>query len=43
MRLWLSTPEDEGGWALPMPDSKEKKRGGIQVDNMPPHAPLDAE
>ncbi|KAF2433770.1 Clavaminate synthase-like protein [Tothia fuscella] len=43
MRLWLATPEDEGGWALPMPDSKSKKRGGIQVDNTAPRAPLDAE
>jgi hypothetical protein len=43
LRLWLSTPEGEGGWALPMPDSQEKKRGGIQVDNTAPRAPLDAE
>jgi len=43
MRLWLSTPETEGGWALPMPDSREKKRGGVQVDDTPPRAPLDAE
>ncbi|KAF7557060.1 hypothetical protein G7046_g6122 [Stylonectria norvegica] len=43
LRLWLSTPESEGGWALPMPDSKEKKRGGIQVNNTAPRAPLDAE
>jgi len=43
MRLWLATPEDEGGWRLPFSDSKEKKRGGIQVDETPPVAPLDAE
>jgi len=43
MRLWLATPEDEGGWKLPFHDSKEKKRGGIQVNNTPPVAPLDAE
>lgn len=43
MRLWLSTPEDEGGWKLPYHDSKEKKRGGIQVDDTPPVAPEDAE
>ncbi|ORY12699.1 taurine catabolism dioxygenase TauD [Clohesyomyces aquaticus] len=43
MRLWLSTPEDEGGWKLPFEDSKEKKRGGIQVDDTPPVAPEDAE
>jgi hypothetical protein len=42
-RLWLATPEGEGGWALPMPDSAEKKRGGIQVNNTSPRAPLDAE
>jgi hypothetical protein len=43
MRLWLATPEDEGGWKLPFHDSKEKKRGGIQVDDTPPVCPLDAE
>ncbi|OCK81486.1 Clavaminate synthase-like protein [Lepidopterella palustris CBS 459.81] len=43
MRLWLSTPEDEGGWRLPFHDSKEKKRGGIQVDDTAPIAPEDAE
>jgi hypothetical protein len=43
LRLWLSTPEAEGGWKLPMPDSKEKKRGGIQVDDTPPRLVLDAE
>ncbi|KAL1840798.1 hypothetical protein VTK73DRAFT_3664 [Phialemonium thermophilum] len=43
LRLWLATPETEGGWALPFHDSKEKKRGGIQVNNNPPRAPLDAE
>ncbi|KIW02817.1 uncharacterized protein PV09_05875 [Verruconis gallopava] len=43
LRLWLSTPEDEGGWSLPMPDAKEKKRGGIQVNDTAPRAPLDAE
>ncbi|KAL2022384.1 hypothetical protein VTK56DRAFT_5451 [Thermocarpiscus australiensis] len=43
LRLWLATPEGEGGWALPMPDSHEKKRGGVQVDDTPPKAPLDAE
>lgn len=43
LRLWLSTPEGEGGWALPMPDSKERKRGGVQVDDTAPRAPLDAE
>ncbi|EDU49291.1 taurine catabolism dioxygenase TauD [Pyrenophora tritici-repentis] len=43
MRLWLSTPEDEGGWKLPFHDSREKKRGGIQVDDTAPVAPEDAE
>ena len=43
MRLWLATPEGEGGWKLPFHDSAEKKRGGIQVDDTPPVAPLDAE
>ncbi len=43
MRLWLSVPDSEGGWKLPMPDSDEKKRGGIQVDDQAPVAPLDAE
>ncbi|KAJ5195314.1 uncharacterized protein N7498_008752 [Penicillium cinerascens] len=43
MRLWLATPEHEGGWKLPFWDSNEKKRGGIQVDDQPPVAPLDAE
>ena len=43
MRLWLATPEDEGGWRLPFPDSKEKKRGGIQVDDTPPVARIDAD
>ncbi|TVY94501.1 Taurine hydroxylase-like protein [Lachnellula willkommii] len=43
MRLWLATPESEGGWKLPFHDSAEKKRGGIQVNDQPPVAPLDAE
>ncbi|XP_037033187.1 taurine hydroxylase-like protein SAT17 [Bradysia coprophila] len=43
MRLWLSTPEMEGGWKLPFHDSNAKKRRGIQVDDRPPYAPLDAE
>jgi hypothetical protein len=42
-RLWLSTPENEGGWRLPFDDSDEKKRGGIQVNDTAPVAPLDAE
>ncbi|KAH8766962.1 hypothetical protein BGZ57DRAFT_900228 [Hyaloscypha finlandica] len=43
MRLWLATPESEGGWKLPFHDSTQKKRGGIQVNNQPPVCPLNAE
>ncbi|MCJ1327306.1 hypothetical protein MMC10_003974 [Thelotrema lepadinum] len=43
MRLWLATPEGEGGWRLPFHDSGERKRGGVQVDDVAPVAPLDAE
>ncbi|KAK5103733.1 hypothetical protein LTS08_003152 [Lithohypha guttulata] len=43
MRLWLSTPQSEGGWRLPFWDADEKKRGGVQVDNVPPVARLDAD
>lgn len=43
MRLWLATPESEGGWKLPFHDSEEKKRGGVQVDDMAPVAHLEAE
>jgi hypothetical protein len=43
MRLWLATPEDEGGWRLPYEDCAHKKRGGVQVDDVPPQCPLDAE
>lgn len=43
MRLWLATPEGEGGWCTPFPDSGERKRGGIQVDGVGPVARLDAE
>lgn len=43
MRLWLSVPLEEGGWKLPYPDARSKKRGGIQVDDRAPVCPLDAE
>ncbi|KAK5125152.1 hypothetical protein LTR85_000828 [Meristemomyces frigidus] len=43
MRLWLSTPESEGGWRLPFADSDHKKRSGVQVNDTPPRALLDAE
>lgn len=42
MRLWLSTPTAEGGWRLPFADREEKRRGGIQVDEVPAAAELDA-
>lgn len=43
MRLWLATPEQEGGWSLPFHDSEERKRGGIQVGDVGPIAHMDAE
>lgn len=43
MRLWLATPEAEGGWKLAQPDSQRKKRGGVQVNDNAPTCPLDAE
>lgn len=43
MRLWLSTPESEGGIPLPLPDSGEILRGGIQVGTQPHTSPLDGE
>ncbi|KAJ1325059.1 TauD/TfdA family dioxygenase [Microdochium nivale] len=43
MRLWLAVPQGEGGWRLPFWDADEKKRGGIQVDDTPPVARLDAD
>ena len=43
MRLWMALPEQEGGWKLPYKDSKQKKRGGVQVDDQPPSCPLAAE
>jgi Taurine catabolism dioxygenase TauD, TfdA family len=42
MRLWLATPIAEGGWKLPFGDRGEKKRGGIQIDEVAPIAELDA-
>jgi hypothetical protein len=41
--LWLATPESEGGWKLPFSDADHKKRGGVQLNDTPPRAPLDAE
>jgi hypothetical protein len=42
-RLWLATPEEEGGWRLPFADSAYKKRGGVQVNQTPETYPLEAE
>ena len=43
MRLWLAVPENEGGWRTVLEDSGEKRRGGIQVDDVAPVCPIDAE
>jgi len=43
LRLWLATPEAEGGWKRPYPDSAHPKRGGIQVNDQVETCPLDAE
>ncbi|WOO84275.1 Taurine hydroxylase-like protein SAT17 [Vanrija pseudolonga] len=43
LRLWLATPESEGGWKRPFPDSAHIRRGGIQVNSQPHTCPLDAE
>lgn len=43
LRLWLATPECEGGWKRPYPDSAHYKRGGIQVNDQVETCPLDAE
>lgn len=43
LRLWLATPESEGGWQRPFVDSNHPKRGGIQVDDQAETCPLDAE
>lgn len=43
LRLWLSTPESQGGWVTPYPDSDHPRRGGIQVNDQEPTCPLDAE
>jgi Taurine catabolism dioxygenase TauD, TfdA family len=42
-RLWLATPEEDGGWQLPFADSAYIKRGGVQVDLTPETYPLEAE
>ncbi|KAM0756490.1 Clavaminate synthase-like protein [Meredithblackwellia eburnea MCA 4105] len=43
LRLWLSVPVSEGGWARPFPFDDRKKRGGIQVGNQRETCPLDGE
>jgi hypothetical protein len=42
-RLWLATPEKEGGWVLPFADSAYEKRGGVQVNDTPESYPMEAE
>ncbi|KAI5449108.1 hypothetical protein NCC49_005334 [Naganishia albida] len=43
LRLWLATPESQGGWKRPFPDSAYTKRGGIQVNDQAETCPLDGE
>jgi hypothetical protein len=43
MRLWLAVPETEGGWKTPFHDSKQRQRGGIQVNDQEATCPTDAE
>jgi hypothetical protein len=43
LRLWLSTPESEGGWKLPYHDSDWRRRGGVQVDDRPHKVVLHAD
>lgn len=43
MRLWLATPDQEGGWEIPFADSGWVKRGGIVVEGVPERAILQAE
>lgn len=31
LRLWIATPESEGGWKLPFRDSADARRGGVQI------------
>ncbi|OBT63528.1 hypothetical protein VE03_07050 [Pseudogymnoascus sp. 23342-1-I1] len=42
-RLWIATPEEEGGWKLPFADSAYCKRGGVQVNDAPESYPMEAE
>ena len=43
MRIWMATPESEGGWTLPFPDRDHPRRGGVQVDERKVVAVLEAE
>lgn len=43
LRLWVATPEGEGGWKLPFWDSKRERRGGVQVEGKDGVVVLDAE
>lgn len=43
LRLWLATPEIQGGWKRPFKDSAHEKRGGIQVNGQEETCPLEAE
>lgn len=43
LRLWVATPEGEGGWRLPFWDSNSERRGGVQVEGKDGVVVLDAE
>lgn len=43
MRIWMATPEGEGGWRLPFWDRDCGRRGGVQVDEREAVVVLDAE
>lgn len=43
MRIWMATPEGQGGWKLPFPDRDHSRRGGVQVDEREVVAVLEAE
>lgn len=43
LRLWIATPESEGGWKLPFRDSADARRGGVQIGGQSSVVVLDAE
>ncbi|MCJ1261478.1 hypothetical protein MMC22_001342 [Lobaria immixta] len=43
LRLWIATPESEGGWKLPFRDSADARRGGVQTGGQSSVVVLDAE